>query len=53
MALQTISDPDEWECIFTVAGIFVTSAKLYTQTFANKKLTKDSLLMLDHSMLKN
>ena len=37
--LQIGSEPGEWESIFIEAGIFVTTAKL----------TKDSLLMLDHS----
>ena len=52
MVQQTGSDPGQWENIFIEAGISVTSAKLYTQTFVRKRLTKDSLLMLDCSMLK-
>ncbi len=38
--------------IFSKTGIFVASTKLYTLTFASKKLAKDSLLLLDCSMLK-
>ena len=51
MTPLTASDPGEWERIFIEAGISAASAKFYAQTFESKKLTKDSLLMLDHSML--
>ena len=37
---------------FIETGISVTSAKLYVQIFASEKFTKDSLPMLDHSVLK-
>ena len=52
MKLSTGSDPGEWESIFIEAGISVTSAKLYIQTFTNKNLTKDSLPMMDCAILK-
>ena len=51
MALQIGSEPGEWESIFIKAGISVASTKLYVQILASEKLTKNSLLLPDHSEL--
>ena len=52
MVLQTELDPGEWKSIFTEENMTVTSAMVYTQIFASEKLTRDSLPMMDSSMLK-
>ena len=52
IVLWTGSDLCEWENIFIGAGIFVASSKLSAETFASKKLTKDSLPMLHYLILK-
>ncbi len=52
MALRTGSDLIGWESIFTNAGITMTSAKVYAQTFSSEGITRDSMHMLDRKMLK-
>ena len=52
MVLQTGSDPGELESISIEVDISITSAKLYAQTFKSGKLSKNSLLILDCSILK-
>ena len=50
MVLQTGYNLAGCESMFTEAGISAT--KIYTQTFSSKEITRDSLHMLDHMMLK-
>ena len=52
MALRTGYDLTGWESIFIEAGISATSVKIYAQTFSSKEITRNSLHMLDHMMLK-
>ena len=52
MALQTGYDLTGWESTFIEAGISATSAKIYAQTFSNEEIPRDSLHMLDHTILK-
>ena len=52
MALRTGSDLTGTESIFTNAGITMASAKVYAQTFSSEGITRDSMHMLDHTMLK-
>ena len=52
MVLCARCDLVSWESTFIVAGISAASAKIYTQTFSSKEITRDSLHMLDHTMLK-
>ena len=52
MAQQTGSDLTGWESTFIEAGISVASAKTYALTFSSKEITRDSLHMLNHAMLK-
>ena len=49
MALQT---SDDWERFLIEAGITTDSAKTHATKFADKKLTIESLQMLDRSTLK-
>ena len=51
MALRTGSDLTGWESIFTNAGITMASAKVYVQTFSSEGITRDSMHMLDQTML--
>ena len=41
-----------WESTFVEAGISATFAKMYSQTFPSEEITRDSLHMLDRTMLK-
>ena len=52
MALRTGSDLTDWESIFTNAGITTASAKIYAQTFSSEGITRDTIHMLDRTMLK-
>ena len=52
MALQTGYELTGWESTFVKAGISSTSAKMYVQTFSSVEITRDSLHMLDRTMLK-
>ena len=52
MALQTGSDLTDWKSIFTNAGIITASAKIYAQTFSSEGITRDTMHMLDRTMLK-
>ena len=52
MALRTGSDLTDWESIFTNAGITTASAKIYAQTFSSEGITRDTMHMLDRTMLK-
>ena len=52
MALQTGYNLAGWESTFIKKGISATSAKIYAQTFSSEEITRDSLHMLDHTMLK-
>ena len=52
MALQTGSDLADWESIFTNVGITTASAKIYAQTFTSEGITRDTMHMLDWTMLK-
>ena len=38
--------------MFIEVSVPVASAKIYAQTFSSKEITRDSLHMLDHTMLK-
>ena len=52
MALRTGSDLTDWESIFTNAGITTASAKIYAQTFSSEGITRETMHMLDRTMLK-
>ena len=52
MALRTGSDLTGWESIFTNAGITMASAKVFAQRFSSEGITRDSMHMLDRTMLK-
>ena len=52
MALQTGSDLTDWESTFTNAGITMASAKIYAQTFSSEGITRETMHMLDQTMLK-
>ena len=52
MARWTGSDLTDWESIFTNAGITMASAKIYAQTFSSEGITRDTMHMLDRTMLK-
>ena len=52
MSLWTGYNLAGWESTFVEAGISANSAKIYAQTFSSKKITMDSLHMLDSTMLK-
>ena len=52
MALRAGSDLTDWESIFTNAGITTASAKIYAQTFSSEGITRDTIHMLDRTMLK-
>ena len=53
MALQTGYNMAGWESTFVKAGISATSPKIYPQTFSSEVITRDSLHMLDRTMLKD
>ena len=52
MVLQAGTDLARWESTSIEVGIPVASAKTYAQTFSSEEITRDSLHMLDHTMLK-
>ena len=52
MVLQTGSDLARWESAFIETGISFATATTYTQIFSREEITRDSLHMLDHTMLK-
>ena len=52
MALRTEYDLAGWEGTFLEAGISATSTKTYAQTYSSEEITRDSLHMLDRTMLK-
>ena len=52
MALRAGYDLTDWESIFTNAGITTASAKIYAQTFSSEGITRDTIHMLDRTMLK-
>ena len=52
MALQTGYDLAWCESTFVEEGISSTSAKIYAQTFSGEEITRDSLHMLDRTILK-
>ena len=52
MALRTGFDLPGRESTFIEAGISTTPVKIYAQTFSSEEMTRDSLHMLDHTMLK-
>ena len=52
MVLQTGYNLPSWESMFIETGIFATFIKIYTQTFSSEEITRDSLHMVDHMMLK-
>ena len=52
MKLQTRYNLAGWESIFVEAGISATSAKMYALIFSSKEITRESLYMLDRTMLK-
>ena len=52
LVLRTGSDLTDWERIFTNAGITTASAKIYAQTFSSEGITRDTMHMLDRTMLK-
>ena len=52
MAQRTGYDLAEWESTFVKAGLSATFTKIYVQTFSSEEITRDSLHMLDHTMLK-
>ena len=51
MALQTLGQRD-WEELLINIGISVESAATFAKNFAEERLTKDSLFMMDRAMLK-
>ena len=52
MTLQTGYNLARWESTFVETGISATSVKIYMQTISSKEITRDSLHMLDRTMLK-
>ena len=52
LALRTGYDLVGCENTFVETGISATSSKMYALTFSSEEITRDSLHMLDHMMLK-